>query len=157
MQAPTVARPATKVAAIFPPLTKQDQAGLAALLAFLRDQARQPAEEGEPASIAEALKPENLESFEGLLASLVYFRSLLPAECQAALDAEDTAYARVIELQPELEALMVDAGDMGWGGPKMELLQQLHQLSGELLLRQEDYDRLRGERMRHAPSAAGGH
>lgn len=156
MQAPTVARSAAKVPAVFPPLSKQDQAGIAALLVFLREQARQPAEEGEPASVTEALKPENLTAFEGLLAALPYLRSLLPADRQEALDAEDTAFARVTELMPEVNALMTDAAGLGWGAEKMELLQQLHQLSGELLLRQEDHERLRGERMRHAPRVSAG-
>lgn len=141
-------RPApAKVPAIIPPLSREDQNALAALLAFVRQVTP------EDLQMAEAPPAESVAVFEELVRSLPYFRSLLPPERQQAFDLEDTAFARVSELEPEATALARQFGQMPSGAEKNDLLQRLNQLTSELALRIEDLEGLRSERRRHTPGA----
>jgi hypothetical protein len=164
MQAPTLpTRPGPKAPVIFPPLSREDQDALAAVLSFVRQAVSaealgrndelDPTTAGDPA-MAQLQVADGIAALEQLLIALPYLRSLLPAERQQALDQEDTAFARVAELEPEATELARQFAQMPKGPARNDLLQRLNQLTNELALRLEDYEALRGERRNHAPRAA---
>jgi hypothetical protein len=165
MQPPTFStRPGPKTPAIIPPLSREDQDALAAVLSFVRQATSSESiggrdEQGgaRAGDVAVAQPPvaDGIVVLEQLLLVLPYLRSLLPAERQDALDQEDAAFARVSELEPEATELARQFAQLPKGSARNDLLQRLNQLTNELALRLEDYEALRAERRRHAPSASG--